>query len=183
MKYVSRAAKKLELAVAKLDLDFRGKVALDVGASTGGFTDFALSRGATKVYAVEKGTAQLHPKLRADPRVVSMEKTDIRAVKQLPEPIELALIDVSFTSIRPILLTSKTLLAPGGQIVALVKPQFEAEADQKHQGVIKNDRIRRQILNDFEGWAKGRFAILAKADSAVSGSKGNIERFYTLKAP
>ncbi len=181
-RYVSRAAYKLASVAPKLSLDFKHNVVLDVGASTGGFTDFALQRGATRVYAVDIGTKQLAAKLKVDSRVVSMEKTDIRQVTSLPESVDLAVVDVSFISLRLILPGLIMLLAKNGQILAMVKPQFETgEPNVTHKGVIKNDTIRRQILKDFEAWAKDQFQIIAKADSKIAGTKGNIERFYLLK--
>ena len=178
--YVSRAALKLASVAAKLKLDFKGKTVLDVGSSTGGFTDYALRHGAQKVIAVDVGTDQLHPSLRPDRRLELHEKTDIRDF-QTDQPIDLIVADVSFISLRQILPAVAKLANQQTQIVVMVKPQFEAgQSGQKHKGVIKNDKMRRDILKDFENWAKGHFVITAKADSEVSGSKGNLERFYLL---
>lgn len=177
--YVSRAALKLESVAQKLNLDFKDKLVLDVGSSTGGFTDYALQHGARKVIAVDVGTDQLHPKLRGDERVELHEKTDIRDF-QTPQSIDLVLIDVSFVSLRQILPAISQLLSPDSQVLAMVKPQFEVGDQLKHKGVIKNDRLRRQILKDFEAWAKSSFVILDKADAKVAGAKGNRERFYKL---
>lgn len=182
-RYVSRAGGKLESADKKFKINFKDKVVLDVGSSTGGFTDYALQNGAAKVYAVDVGTHQLHEKLRFDSRVVVMEKTDIRQAR-LPEPADIAVIDVSFISLRLVLPSVAQLIKPGGVIAAMVKPQFEAGVKDasKHKGVIKNDTIRRRILKDFEDWARQNgFRVLDKSDSEVSGAKGNIERFYLLK--
>lgn len=182
-RYVSRAALKLESAANKLMLDFKNKIVLDVGSSTGGFTDFALQHGATKVYAVDVGTNQLVGKLRSDPSVVVMEKTDIRRVKNLPDRIDVAVVDVSFISLKLVLPALPPLLKSEGIIVAMAKPQFEADkktADM-HKGVIKNDTIRRRILKDLELWLKQYFQIVDKADSDVAGAKGNVERFYLLR--
>lgn len=153
---------------------------LDVGSSTGGFTDYALRHGATKVYAVEVGTDQLHPSLHGDPRIELHEKTDIRDFR--PDvPVDIVVMDVSFVSLREILPHIAKIVTPTTQIVAMVKPQFEAgQSSLKHKGVIKNDAMRRQILQDFEVWAKKLFVISAKADSQVAGAKGNRERFYLL---
>jgi 23S rRNA (cytidine1920-2'-O)/16S rRNA (cytidine1409-2'-O)-methyltransferase len=179
--YVSRAALKLQSADATFHLDFRGKTVLDVGSSTGGFTQYALLHGATKVFAVDVGTEQLHPSLRGDSRIELHEKTDIRNFTT-DEQIDLVVGDVSFISLREILPHVSTLVSKDAQIVAMVKPQFEAgESNVKHKGVIKNDRMRRDILKDFESWAMQHFKILDKADSDVAGSKGNVERFYLLK--
>lgn len=178
--YVSRAALKLESVVQKLKIDFKDKIVLDVGSSTGGFTDYALQHGVKKVIAVDVGTDQLHPSLRADKRVELHEKTDIRDFKTT-QPIDLVLIDVSFVSLRQILPKVAQLVGAKARIMAMVKPQFEAGDKLKHKGVIKNDAMRRQILKDFEAWAKSHFVILDKADAEVAGAKGNRERFYLLR--
>ncbi|MDB5166906.1 MAG: hypothetical protein JWN26_51 [Candidatus Saccharibacteria bacterium] len=179
--YVSRAGLKLASVAEVLKLDFGGKVVLDVGSSTGGFTDFSLKNGAKKVYAVDVGTDQLHPSLRRNPQIELHEKTDIRDfhLKKMPDII---VIDVSFISLRDILPhLHENLSSPDTQVVAMVKPQFEAGKDQTNKGIIKNDSIRRQILKDFEIWAKNLFVIVDKRDSDVAGAKGNQERFYLLK--
>ncbi|HVO86306.1 MAG TPA: TlyA family RNA methyltransferase [Candidatus Binatia bacterium] len=179
-KYVSRGGLKLASVAEVLKLNFNGKSVLDVGSSTGGFTDFALQHGAAKVIAVDSGTNQLHPSLRADSRVELHEKTDIRRIN-LNEVPDIVVIDVSFVSLRQILPAIADLSGPDTEIIAMVKPQFEAASAQSNRGVIKNDTIRRQILKDFEKWARGRFVIVGKADSQISGAKGNQERFYNLK--
>ena len=152
---------------------------MDVGSSTGGFTDFALSRGASRSICVDVGTDQLHPRLRQDSRVELHEKTDIRDFIT-NESIDIVVIDVSFISLRAILPHIASLVGPDTQVVAMVKPQFEAGARLKNSGVIKNDRERRKILADFEQWVKRYYVIRDKADSAVAGSHGNRERFYLL---
>ncbi len=180
--YVSRAGLKLASVAQILKLDFKDKVVLDVGSSTGGFTDYALQHGAKKVIAIEIGTDQLHPSLHGDTRIELHEKTDIRDIKQLSEPADIVVIDVSFISLREILPTVASLSTKQTQIVAMVKPQFEAvNLNLKHHGVIKNDKMRRNILKDFENWSQKLFAITDKADSEVVGAKGNRERFYLLK--
>lgn len=179
--YVSRAGLKLASVAEALKLDFKGKVVLDVGSSTGGFTDYALRNGAKKVIAVDVGTDQLHPSLRGSSLIELHEKTDIRDFKTKAQ-IDLVVADVSFISLRSILPHVAHLSSKSTQIVAMVKPQFEAiQSSVKHKGVIKNDKMRRDILKDFEVWAKANFIIIDKADSAVSGSKGNQERFYLLR--
>lgn len=181
-RYVSRAGLKLASVAQLLQLDFRNKTVLDVGSSTGGFTDYALQNGAKKVIAVDVGTNQLHPSLRGDPRVELREKTDIRDVLSLAEPPDIIVIDVSFISLREILPHLFTHLNKSGtQVVAMVKPQFEAGRQQVNKGIIKNDTIRREILKDFEAWAKQHATITDKADSDISGAKGNRERFYLLR--
>lgn len=179
--YVSRAGLKLASVADVLKLDFAGKVMLDVGSSTGGFTDYALRHGAKKVIAVEVGTEQLHPKLRGDARIELHEKTDIRDFRPT-EHIDIVVMDVSFISLRNILPHIAEITDANTQIVAMLKPQFEAEMSSlKHKGVIKNDSMRRQILKEFEAWAQKLFIVVDKADSEVSGAKGNTERFYLLK--
>lgn len=179
--YVSRAALKLASVAQALKVDFEGKTILDVGSSTGGFTDYALKHGATKSIAVEVGRDQLHPSLHGDSRIELHEQTDIRGFTT-NQSIDIVVADVSFISLREILPSVAKLATQKTQIVAMVKPQFEATAGgQKHKGVIKNDKMRRDILKDFEAWAGKYFMILDKADSQVSGSKGNVERFYLLK--
>jgi 23S rRNA (cytidine1920-2'-O)/16S rRNA (cytidine1409-2'-O)-methyltransferase len=178
--YVSRAGLKLASVSRALHLDFHGKTVLDVGSSTGGFTDYALQHGARKVIAVDVGTDQLHPSLRRDSRIELHEKTDIRDFRT-DNRIDLVLADVSFISLRLILPAVLRLTDRRSSIVAMVKPQFEAGASElKHKGVIKNDRMRRDILKAFEQWAAQYFVITDKADSAVAGIKGNQERFYLL---
>lgn len=180
--YVSRAALKLASVAAALKLNFRGKVVLDVGSSTGGFTDYALQHGARKAIDVEVGTDQLHPSLRDNPKIELHEQTDIRDMHELSSTPDIVVIDVSFISLRDILPHVATLSSSNTQIIAMVKPQFEAAASKlKHKGVIKNDRVRRDILKDFEEWARHYFIIKDKADSQVAGAKGNQERFYELK--
>lgn len=196
--YVSRAALKLASVAATLGLGFKGKTVLDVGSSTGGFTDYALQHGASKVIAVDVGTNQLHPRLREDSRVEVHEKTNILEFgisnlesRDVPSKFEhptsnfdLILIDVSFTSLRNILPHLRdNLVGRDTQIIAMVKPQFEAGKDQLNKGVVKNSAQRREILKNFEAWCRDcKFVILKKSDSAVAGEKGNVERFYLLKS-
>lgn len=180
--YVSRAALKLASAVEPLGLDFIGKIVLDVGSSTGGFTDYALSHGAQKVIAVDVGNNQLHFKLQGNPKIELHENTDIRSIQELSIQPNIVLIDVSFISLRGILPHILKLTSRDTEVVAMLKPQFETGSADMHKGVIKNDRLRRRILKDFEDWLKNKFKIEAKADSQVAGAKGNLERFYLLKA-
>jgi 23S rRNA (cytidine1920-2'-O)/16S rRNA (cytidine1409-2'-O)-methyltransferase len=180
--FVSRAGLKLASVARSLKLNFKDKTVLDVGSSTGGFTDYALQHGARKVIAIEVGTDQLHPSLRTNPRIELHEKTDIREVSALSSPVDIVVIDVSFVSLRQILPNVSRLSTKQTMIVAMVKPQFEAaQSVVKHKGVIKNDKLRRQILKDFELWAQKLFVIIDKADSDVAGAKGNVERFYLLR--
>lgn len=179
--YVGRAALKLKSADSVFHIDWAGKTVLDVGSSTGGFTQYALVHGAAKVLAVDVGTDQLHPSLRPDPRIELHEKTDIRDFTT-EQRIDIVVGDVSFISLREILPHVSSIIQPQTLIVAMVKPQFEAgQSNIKHKGVIKNDKMRREVLKDFENWVQKLFKVLDKKDSDVAGSKGNVERFYLLK--
>ncbi len=180
--YVSRAGLKLASVAELMELDFSGKTVLDVGSSTGGFTDYALQHGALKVIAVDVGTDQLHPTLHNNPLIELHEQTDIRSLHKLSNTPDIVVIDVSFISLCDILPHIAQLVGPGAQIVAMVKPQFEAGSTTKHKGVIKNEHLRRDILKGFELWARQYFVLINKADSQVAGAKGNRERFYLLKA-
>jgi 23S rRNA (cytidine1920-2'-O)/16S rRNA (cytidine1409-2'-O)-methyltransferase len=154
LRYVSRGGLKLERALDAFALDPAGLVCLDVGASTGGFTDVLLRRGARHVYAVDVGHGQLAWSLRSDPRVTVMERTNIRQVERLPELVGCAVCDVSFISLRLVLPRIAALLAPGSWAVALVKPQFEAgraEAD-RGRGVISDPQVHRRVLRDLLTW-------------------------------
>lgn len=181
--YVSRAALKLASVARVLAIDFRDKTVLDVGSSTGGFTDYALRRGAKKVFAVEVGRDQLHPSLRGfitTGQIELHEQTDIRNFTTTA-PIDIVVADVSFVSLRDLLPHIMTLCSSKTDIVVMVKPQFEAiNSSLKHKGVIKNDRMRRDILHDFEAWARQYLVTVDKADSDIAGARGNLERFYKL---
>lgn len=191
--YVSRAALKLASVTRMLHITFQGKTVLDVGSSTGGFTQYALKQGAEHVIAVEVGKDQLHQTLRNEPRIELHEQTDIRDMlpagsqqqsgkRVMTSQPDVVVADVSFVSLREILPHVARLCSPQADIVVMVKPQFEAvHSSLKHKGVIKNDRLRRSILQDFEAWAKQLFVIVNKADSDVAGAKGNLERFYLLR--
>lgn len=179
--YVSRAGLKLASVARLLKVNFQDAIVLDVGSSTGGFTDYSLQNGAKKVFAVDVGTNQLHPSLRDNPQVELHEQTDIRDFIPTETP-NVIVIDVSFISLRDILpYLAKNATNQHTHIVAMVKPQFEATRQQVNKGVIKNDNVRRQILKDFELWAKDLFTIVDKRDSEVAGAKGNRERFYLLR--
>jgi 23S rRNA (cytidine1920-2'-O)/16S rRNA (cytidine1409-2'-O)-methyltransferase len=178
--YVSRAGLKLESVVSKLNLDFRDKIVLDVGSSTGGFTDFSLKNCARKVYAVDVGTNQLHERLRSDARVEIHEKTDIRVFIPDITP-DIILADVSFISLREIIPHLVGISGENTKFVLMLKPQFEAGKAQINKGVVKNNTIRRKILHDFEAWSRQYLIILDKHDSEVPGEKGNLERFYLAK--
>ena len=178
--YVSRAGLKLASVAEKLHVNFQNKTVLDVGSSTGGFTDYVLQHGAKKVFAVDVGTDQLHPSLRSDKRIELHEKTDIRDFFP-SDPVDIVVIDVSFISLREILPHIAKIAPRGAEIVAMLKPQFEAGRGQTNKGVIKNNTVRRKIIADFESWAEQYFIIQSKRDSEIAGQKGNVERFYLLK--
>ncbi|MBB1552324.1 TlyA family RNA methyltransferase [Candidatus Saccharibacteria bacterium] len=181
VQYVSRAGLKLESVAKTMRINFRNKTVLDVGSSTGGFTDYSLRNGANKVIAVDVGTDQLHPKLRLNKKVELHEKTDIRNFKT-DQKIDVVVIDVSFISIKEILPSVVNLSDKNTKIVAMVKPQFEAGRNGTVNGVVKNNSYRRKILQDFENWCRSNnLYIENKRDSEVKGTKGNQERFYILR--
>lgn len=176
----SRGYAKLAQAPA---YDFRGKVVLDIGSSTGGFTFYALEKGAAKVIAVEKGTRQMREPLRSDPRVELHEKTDIFAAVLDTYP-DVILADVSFLSLTKVLKHAKMKLARREtDFLVMVKPQFEAEEWQLNKGVVKNEKMRREILKKFEFWLKENgFVVVTKKDNELTGRNGgNRERFYLLR--
>ena len=216
---VTRGYCKIENAVKSFNFDFRGKVVLDIGSSTGGFTELALTNGAKKVIAVEKGTNQMKSPLRFDPRIDLHEKTDIFNVKAtntsfedrkldhspkthkvtallaegaqscvsenevfvaLPDTI---VADVSFLSLTKVLKYAKMYLSRSNtDFLVMLKPQFEAKPHQLNKGVIKNEKIRREIIKNFEQWLKQNdFIIIKKRDNSLAGKNGNLERFYWLR--
>ncbi len=181
--YVGRGGLKMAQALDAFGIDPAACVAADVGASTGGFTDCLLQRGASRVYAIDVGYGQLHWDLRQDPRVVVMERTNARYLEELPEPIDLVTIDVSFISLRLILPMVARWLKPEGDVVALVKPQFEAGADLVGRGGIVRDReTHRQVLRDLLGWASEEgWVVAGLVQSPITGAKGNIEFLVWLK--
>lgn len=179
LKYASRGGLKLEKALETFALNPAGLVALDVGASTGGFTDCLLRHGARRVYALDVGRGQLAWTLRNDPRVVVMESTNIRHVTSLPEAVQCAVIDVSFISLRLVLPPLAPLLAPGAWVVALVKPQFEAgkaEVD-RGEGVIRDPAVHERILAELQVWIPQHtpFQVRGLTDSPIYGRDGNRE--------
>ncbi|MGB9885887.1 MAG: TlyA family RNA methyltransferase [Moorellales bacterium] len=178
-RYVSRGGLKLERALAVFGVDLSGRVVLDVGASTGGFTDCALQHGAAKVYAVDVGYGQLAWKLRQDPRVVVLERTNIRYLdrSRLGEAVDLATIDVSFISLLKVLPAVSRLLRPQGQVLALVKPQFEAGRDKVgKRGVVREAAVHRQVLERVVlGAQEHGFFARGVTYSPLKGPEGNIE--------
>lgn len=181
--WVGRGALKLLGALASFDFDPSGRVAADLGSSTGGFTQVLLERGAPRVYAVDVGRGQLAWSLRQDPRVVVMEGVNARHLEALPEPIDLIVGDLSFISLALILPAVHRLLRPGGHAVLLVKPQFEAGREGIAKGgVVKDDRVRDRAIAGVRAAAEGGgFQVLGGADSAVPGARaGNVEHFLHL---
>ena len=177
--YVSRGGLKLEKAMREFDLRLDGCVCADIGASTGGFTDCMLQNGATKVYAVDVGYGQLDWKLRSDPRVVCMERTNARYLthEQVPDELDFASIDVSFISLKLILPAVNGLLRDGGHVACLVKPQFEAGREKVgKKGVVRDPAVHLEVLEHFLGHAReSGFSVLALTYSPIRGPEGNIE--------
>ncbi len=186
-KYVSRGALKLEKALAAFPIDPRGKTCADLGASTGGFTDLLLQRGAAKVHAVDVGYGQLHPRLRGDPRVVVRERENARLLgpESLGERVDLVTGDLSFISLRLVLPAVKTILKPGGEAILLVKPQFEVgKGEVGKGGVVRDDAKRRAALDAIAEAARGLgFEVLGTAESPIEGPAGNREWLLALRAP
>ena len=183
-RWASRAAAKLEAALDAFEVDPTGRACLDAGASTGGFTDLLLSRGARIVYAVDVGRAQLLDRLRSDPRVVSMERTNLRHLHALPESIHLATLDLSFISLHLVLPAVHALLGPEGRVIALVKPQFEAgRALVPRGGVVRDPDVHRDVLLRFAAdAASAGMATIAVIRSPITGADGNVE-FLVQLAP
>jgi 23S rRNA (cytidine1920-2'-O)/16S rRNA (cytidine1409-2'-O)-methyltransferase len=186
MPYVSRGGFKLEKALKEFDLSVEGKILLDIGASTGGFTDCALQNGAKMSYALDVGYNQLAWKLRQDPRVVVMERTNFRYVTpaDLQEGMpNFASIDVSFISLRLILPVLKTLLVPNSDVVALVKPQFEAGREQVgKKGIVRDPRVHQQVLQDIVDFSLAEgYDVMDASFSPITGGDGNIEFLLHLK--
>ena len=176
-RWASRAGAKLEHALDAFGIDPTGAAALDAGASTGGFTDVLLERGARVVYAVDVGRGQLIDRLRRDERVVSMERTNLRNLRELPEPIDLATLDLSFISLALVLPAVRALLADAGRVVALVKPQFEAGRDDVPRGgVIRDASVRERVLHDVAASAvELGLQPLGVTRSPITGTDGNVE--------
>lgn len=180
---VSRGYFKIEGASRAFNFDFRGKTVLDIGSSTGGFTEYALNHGAKKVIAVEKGSHQMKSPLRSDPRIELHEKTDIFDFKT-SQKIDVIVADVSFLSLTKVLKYAIIeLYRPETDFLVMLKPQFEARKDQLKNGVVKNETIRRQIIKNFELWLKNNgYFIVGKHDNELHGKiGGNKERFYHLR--
>lgn len=185
LKYVSRGGLKFEKAMSHFDVTLSGKVCMDVGASTGGFTDCMLQNGAVKVYAVDVGNGQLAWKLRQDERVVCMEKTNIRYVtrEHISEPVEFASIDVAFISLTKVLEPVKALLTADGQVVALIKPQFEAGREQVgKKGVVRDKSVHLEVIERILAYAVSiGYEVLNLEFSPIKGPEGNIEYLVHLQ--
>jgi 23S rRNA (cytidine1920-2'-O)/16S rRNA (cytidine1409-2'-O)-methyltransferase len=183
-RFVSRGGEKLAGALDDLDLDVAGVRALDVGASTGGFSDCLLQRGAVSVVAVDVGRGQLHEKLRQDRRVVSLERTHVRDLEasQLPAPVDLVVVDVSFISLRQVL-PAILAVAPGVPVLALVKPQFEVGREKVGKGgVVRDDALRRLAVDEVAAFARSLgYAERGRCESRIAGPRGNREVFLRLE--
>lgn len=178
--YVSRGGLKLAKALDHFSIPVEGRIALDVGASTGGFTDCLLQRGAAKVYAVDVGTNQLAWKLRSDPRVVSMEKTNMRDVTRalIPEPVELIVCDASFISLRTVLPAALALAAPGAHLAALIKPQFEVGKGRVGKGgIVREPALHGEACATVSDWlgAQPGWRVFGVVESPITGAEGNKE--------
>jgi 23S rRNA (cytidine1920-2'-O)/16S rRNA (cytidine1409-2'-O)-methyltransferase len=180
-RFVSRGGEKLTHALDRLGVDAAGRDCVDVGASTGGFTDVLLQRGAARVIALDVGYGQLHERLRSDPRVVVLERTNARDVRELPFAPELVVCDVSFIPVRKALPPVLALAAPGWEAVVLVKPQFEAARGEAPKGVVRDVDVRRRVVRDVAeaalAWGAETIGVV---DSGLPGPKGNREVFLHL---
>jgi 23S rRNA (cytidine1920-2'-O)/16S rRNA (cytidine1409-2'-O)-methyltransferase len=176
--YVSRGGVKLAAALDAFAFDPKGRICLDVGSSTGGFTEVLLNRGAARVYAVDVGRGQLHPRIVGNRRVVSLESTDARTLDRrlVPEPIELLVADVSFISLRLVLPAAVALLAPSAAVALLIKPQFEAGRAHVRKGIVRDDAVRRQVCTELSGFvASLGLEVLGIVSSPIEGGDGNRE--------
>ena len=184
LKYVSRGGLKLEKAMNHFDIELQNKVCMDIGASTGGFTDCMLQNGASKVYAVDVGYGQFAWKLRTDERVVCMEKTNIRYVtpEDIGEPLDFASVDVSFISLSKVLPAARELLKDGGEMVCLIKPQFEAGREKVgKKGVVRDPAVHREVIEMVTAYAQSiSFAPCHLEFSPIKGPEGNIEYLLHL---
>jgi len=184
-RFVSRGAFKLLTAIEEFSIDFEGKVALDAGASTGGFTDCMLQHGATRVYAVDVGYGQLHERLRQDDRVVNLERTNIRHAKPdlIPESVDAIVADVSFISLTKILPACMQFLADSGELVVLVKPQFEVGPGQTDKGVVRDEALRQETVDMVTDFCRTELNLTIEGvvPSRILGPKGNQEYMVYMK--
>jgi 23S rRNA (cytidine1920-2'-O)/16S rRNA (cytidine1409-2'-O)-methyltransferase len=181
--YVSRGGFKLARALEAFAIEIRGRVCADVGACTGGFTDVLLQHGAARVYAIDVGYGQLAWKLRQDERVEVLERTNARYLESLPEPVSFVAVDVSFISLKLILPAVRKWLAPGAEIVALIKPQFEAGRDQVGKGgIVRDSAVHRAVLEEMLGWAEEQaLSPAGLIRSPIEGGEGNVEFLAWLR--
>jgi 23S rRNA (cytidine1920-2'-O)/16S rRNA (cytidine1409-2'-O)-methyltransferase len=176
--YVSRGGVKLAAVLDTFGIDPEGRVCLDAGASTGGFTEVLLTRGAARVYAVDVGRGQLHPRIFGNRRVISLESTDARALDRslVPEPVDLLVADVSFISLRLVLPAVIPLLAPAASMALLVKPQFEAGRAHVQKGIVRDEGVRRRVCTEMADFVAALgFAVLDVVPSPIEGGDGNRE--------
>jgi 23S rRNA (cytidine1920-2'-O)/16S rRNA (cytidine1409-2'-O)-methyltransferase len=185
LKYVSRGGLKLEKAMQEFPIDLNGKVVMDIGASTGGFTDCMLQNGVKKVYAIDVGYGQLAWKLRTDPRVVNLERTNVRYLteEQVPELVDFFSVDVAFISLKLVLPVVRKFLKDGGEAVCLIKPQFEAGREKVgKKGVVRDPAVHEEVINNtIEFVLNNGFSVLGLTFSPVKGPEGNIEYLLYLK--
>ena len=181
--FASRGALKLGPALDRFHVDPSGRVCADIGASTGGFTDILLRRGATKVYAIDVGRGLIHWRLRQDPRVVVIERVNARDLDAFPEPVSLIVIDVSFISLEKVLPALRRA-APAAEVVALFKPQFEVgRTEVGKAGIVRDPLVIESALQRFRDWSRGNgYAVTAEAASELTGATGNQEFFFHLVA-
>jgi hemolysin TlyA family protein len=184
-RFVSRGAYKILTAIEEFGIDFTGKVALDAGASTGGFTDCMLQEGAIRVYAVDVGYGQLHEKLRQDERVINLERTNVRHAEPdlLPEPVDVIVADVSFISLTKILPACLQFLKPDGELVVLIKPQFEVGPGQTDKGVVRDPDLRQQAVDMVTAFCRDELGVTVAGvvPSRILGPKGNQEYLAYMK--
>jgi len=184
-RFVSRGAYKILTAIEKFGIDFTGKVALDAGASTGGFTDCMLQHGAIRVYAADVGYGQLHEKLRQDERVINLERTNIRHAEPdlIPEPVDVIVADVSFISLTKILPACMQFLKPLGELVVLIKPQFELGPGQTDKGVVRDESLRQQAVDIVTNFCREELDLVIEGvvPSSILGPKGNQEYMAYMK--
>lgn len=180
IQYVSRGAHKIEGALARFQVDVKGLIIADVGASTGGFTDYVLRSGATKVYCLDVGHDQLAQSLREDPRVENHEGVNIKFPFEIKEKVDLAVVDLSFISLRLVLKNIFDLVKPQGKIVALLKPQFEVgQSGLDGNGIVKSEGHRLVMLHEIKEWCKAQgFVLVDQCESPILGKNGNKEYFF-----
>jgi 23S rRNA (cytidine1920-2'-O)/16S rRNA (cytidine1409-2'-O)-methyltransferase len=180
VQYVSRGAHKIEGALLRFQVDVENQVVADVGASTGGFTDFVLRAGAKKVYCLDVGHDQLAASLRNDPRVTNFEGVNIKFPYELPEKVDIAVVDLSFISIKLVLKNIFDLTKPKGKIIALIKPQFEVgQTGLDQNGIVKSEGHRLVMLHELKEWCKAQgFTLIDQCESPILGKNGNKEYFF-----